>query len=70
MAKDTAADFDDAAGYRALARRAGERAIDVLDQRALPHARTVVSIADAEAAAAAIRDMVVRGAPLIGAAGA
>jgi methylthioribose-1-phosphate isomerase len=70
MAKDTAADFDDAAGYRALARRAGERAIDVLDQRALPHARTVVRIADAEAAAAAIRDMVVRGAPLIGAAGA
>ncbi|HEY7788126.1 MAG TPA: S-methyl-5-thioribose-1-phosphate isomerase, partial [Casimicrobiaceae bacterium] len=60
----------DAARYRALDRPVGERCIDVLDQRALPHAVETFRIADADAAAEAIRDMIVRGAPLIGAVGA
>lgn len=60
----------DSASYRALTRPAGERAIVIIDQRALPHARVEVHIATADAAADAIRDMWVRGAPLIGAVGA
>ena len=58
------------ADYRALTRVPGSRAIDVLDQRALPHARVTMRIADVATAAFAIREMVVRGAPLIGAVGA
>lgn len=38
-----------------------------IDQRALPHRREIVVLSSAEDAAAAIRDMTVRGAPLIGA---
>ncbi|MCC6194232.1 MAG: S-methyl-5-thioribose-1-phosphate isomerase [Burkholderiales bacterium] len=60
----------DPASYRALARPAGARHIDVIDQRALPHALAHAKIADAEGAALAIRDMWIRGAPLIGAVGA
>ena len=60
----------DVADYRALDRVASPRCIEVLDQRALPHAVTTVRIADVGTAAYAIRDMVVRGAPLIGAVGA
>jgi len=60
----------DPAGYRALRRAPGARAIDVLDQRALPHSCVEVRLADAATAAAAIREMWVRGAPLIGAVGA
>jgi methylthioribose-1-phosphate isomerase len=56
--------------YRALVRPDGARFIDVLDQRELPHAVVTKRLADVEAATAAIRDMVVRGAPLIGAVGA
>src|SRR5882672_8755283 len=56
--------------YRALTRAPGARSIDVLDQRALPHAVVTMRIADAGTAARAIRDMIVRGAPLIGAVGA
>ena len=56
--------------YRALARRDGARWIEVLDQRLLPHAERTLRVASAEDAAAAIRDMAVRGAPLIGAVGA
>ena len=56
--------------YRALSRSPGERAIEVLDQRVLPHAVKTMRLATADAVADAIRDMVVRGAPLIGAAGA
>ena len=44
--------------------------IEVLDQRLLPHAVKTTRIERAEDAATAIRDMVVRGAPLIGAVGA
>jgi methylthioribose-1-phosphate isomerase len=60
----------DPAPYRALVRPAGQHAIDVIDQRALPHARVDARIADVDTAARAIREMWVRGAPLIGAVGA
>ncbi|MGE5170869.1 MAG: S-methyl-5-thioribose-1-phosphate isomerase [Rudaea sp.] len=60
----------DNARYRALEHPAGERYLEVLDQRALPHTVARLRIADANGAAAAIRDMIVRGAPLIGAVGA
>ena len=60
----------DAATYRAIERPAGARFIDVLDQRLLPHACETRRLASAESAATAIRDMTVRGAPLIGAVGA
>jgi methylthioribose-1-phosphate isomerase len=57
----------DPSNYRALRRPHHARFIEAIDQRALPHARVTVKIADAEAAALAIRRMWVRGAPLIGA---
>src|SRR6184192_924425 len=60
----------DAAPYRALRRTPGAHAIEVIDQRALPHAYVTARIADADAAALAIRKMMVRGAPLIGVVGA
>jgi len=60
----------DPASYRALRRAPGARHIEVIDQRALPHACMFTRIADADAAALAIRRMMVRGAPLIGAVGA
>jgi methylthioribose-1-phosphate isomerase len=44
--------------------------VEVIDQRVLPHRFAIVRLASAEAAAEAIRDMTVRGAPLIGATGA
>ena len=56
--------------YRALIRPPKARHIEVIDQRALPHAVVRVVIGDAEAAALAIRFMWIRGAPLIGAVGA
>jgi methylthioribose-1-phosphate isomerase len=61
---------DDRARYCAVRHPAGARYIEVLDQRALPHAVETQRIATVDAAATAIRDMVVRGAPLIGAVGA
>ena len=60
----------DPAPYRALVRHPKSRHLDVIDQRALPHALVRVKIADADAAALAIRRMWIRGAPLIGAVGA
>ena len=60
----------DPATYRALEHPPGARWIEVLDQRALPHARVKIRIASADAAAIAIRKMSIRGAPLIGAVGA
>ena len=42
------------------------RAVDILDQTALPHAKRVLRLATLEDAAHAIRGMQVRGAPLIG----
>jgi methylthioribose-1-phosphate isomerase len=62
--------LSDPALYRALVRPAGARFVDVIDQRALPHAVRMMRIGDVATAAVAIRDMVVRGAPLIGAVGA
>jgi methylthioribose-1-phosphate isomerase len=56
--------------YRALIHEPGVKSIVVLDQRALPHAVVHQSIEHVDAAADAIRSMVVRGAPLIGAVGA
>ena len=56
--------------YRALVRPPKARHIEVIDQRALPHALVKATIGDAEAAALAIRRMWIRGAPLIGAVGA
>ncbi len=44
--------------------------VEVIDQRALPHRLLTVSIADVATMARAIREMWVRGAPLIGAAAA
>jgi methylthioribose-1-phosphate isomerase len=46
---------------------AGERCIYLLDQTLLPHAVGVLTVADGDAAAHAIRSMQIRGAPLIGA---
>ena len=43
--------------YRALVRPPKARHIEVIDQRALPHAVVKVKIADADAAALAIRRM-------------
>jgi methylthioribose-1-phosphate isomerase len=60
----------DPASYRALIRPADAHYLEVIDQRALPHALVKVTIGDAEAAALAIRRMWIRGAPLIGAVGA
>ncbi len=48
----------------------GARYVEILDQRALPHRVVTTRIADADTAARAIREMWVRGAPLIGAVGA
>ncbi len=42
--------------------------VEVIDQRTLPHRLTTAALRTPEEVAAAIRDMVVRGAPLIGAA--
>src|SRR5436190_21479881 len=60
----------DPAHYRALRRSPGSHVVEVIDQRALPHAYVTARIADADAAALAIRKMIVRGAPLIGVVGA
>jgi methylthioribose-1-phosphate isomerase len=60
----------DPAPYHALRRPRHARFVEAIDQRALPHAHVTVKIADADAAALAIRKMWVRGAPLIGAVGA
>jgi methylthioribose-1-phosphate isomerase len=70
MKRDGLAPHADPAPYRALVRPPKARHIDVIDQRALPHALVRIKIADAEAAALAIRKMWIRGAPLIGAVGA
>jgi methylthioribose-1-phosphate isomerase len=46
------------------------RTVEVIDQTALPHAFRVKTLATEAETTAAIRDMIVRGAPLIGATGA
>ena len=46
------------------------RSVNVIDQKVLPHRFAIATLNSAVAAAEAIRDMTVRGAPLIGATGA
>jgi methylthioribose-1-phosphate isomerase len=58
----------DGVPYRTIWRSGA--AVEVIDQTALPHRFGTLRLTDAEAAVHAIRTMVVRGAPLIGAAGA
>ena len=56
--------------YRTIWLNANGRSVDVIDQRWLPHEFRVVTIDNVDDLAAAIRDMWVRGAPLIGVAAA
>src|SRR5258708_34418713 len=70
MARETLPSPADPGPYRALVRPPKARHIEVIDQRALPHALVKATLGDAEAAALAIRRMWIRGAPLIGAAAA
>jgi len=70
MARETLPSPADTGPYRALIRPRNARHIEVIDQRALPHALVKVIIGDVDAAALAIRRMWIRGAPLIGAVGA
>jgi len=53
--------------HRSISVAADGRTVRVIDQRRLPHDFVVVDLVDRDAAAVAIRDMWVRGAPLIGA---
>ncbi len=54
--------------WRALWERPGADGVEVIDQRQLPHRLTTVPLRTPAEVAAAIADMTVRGAPLIGAA--
>ena len=58
----------DGVSYRTIWRSGA--AVTVIDQTALPHAFRTVALTSADAAVRAIKTMVVRGAPLIGATGA
>ncbi|HUO23246.1 MAG TPA: S-methyl-5-thioribose-1-phosphate isomerase [Caulobacteraceae bacterium] len=60
----------DGVPYRTIWRVPGARAVEVIDQTALPHALVTRTLATAEDARRAIADMIVRGAPLIGVTGA
>ena len=60
----------DGRDHRTIWTSAAGADVEVIDQRSLPHRFETVRLASAKAAADAIRDMTVRGAPLIGAAGA
>lgn len=56
--------------YRTLWPHTDGRSVEIIDQRQLPHRFAILRLAHADAVATAIRDMALRGAPLIGAAGA
>jgi methylthioribose-1-phosphate isomerase len=60
----------DGVPYRTIWRTPDGRGVEVIDQTALPHAFRTAVLTDVDGARAAIADMIVRGAPLIGAAGA
>ena len=47
-----------------------EKAVKIIDQRRLPHELVLIDLKTVDDAIIAIRDMAVRGAPLIGATGA
>lgn len=53
--------------YRSIWLAADGRLVEIIDQTRLPHEFSVVTLATLDDAATAIRDMLVRGAPLIGA---
>src|SRR5215470_12595467 len=53
--------------FRSIWLEADGFSVSAIDQRRLPHEFVIVGIANAEEAAEAIRSMLVRGAPLIGA---
>ena len=53
--------------YRSIWRNADGVSVDVIDQTRLPHEFEILNLANLDDACRAIRDMVVRGAPLIGA---
>ena len=53
--------------YRTIWLAADGRRVEIIDQTRLPHEFRVVTLATLEDTAGAIRDMLVRGAPLIGA---
>jgi methylthioribose-1-phosphate isomerase len=57
----------DGAHYRTIWPAADGRAVEIIDQTKLPHRFEIVRLATMEEAAHAIRAMLVRGAPLIGA---
>ncbi len=57
----------DGKSYRTIWLAANGRTVEVIDQTRLPHVLEIRSLATPDDAVAAIRDMVVRGAPLIGA---
>ena len=52
--------------YRTIWLNADGWAVDIIDQTKFPHVFETVSLRTVEDAATAIRDMLVRGAPLIG----
>ncbi len=56
--------------YRSIWPSADGGSVEVIDQTKLPHAFVIKRITSVDEAASAISDMVVRGAPLIGAAAA
>src|SRR5438552_15486092 len=56
--------------YRTSWLNSDGRAVDIIDQRLLPHGFKIETICSVEAMAVAIREMWVRGAPLIGVAAA
>jgi methylthioribose-1-phosphate isomerase len=60
----------DGRDYRTIWLDADGRRVHVIDQTRLPHRFETVALDNLEAAARAIRDMIVRGAPLIGVTGA
>jgi methylthioribose-1-phosphate isomerase len=60
----------DGRDYRTIWLDADGRRVHVIDQTRLPHRFETVALDDLDAAARAIRDMIVRGAPLIGVTGA
>jgi len=57
----------DGQAYRSIWPVNAGRAVEIIDQRKLPHVFEIVQLKQVEDAARAIRDMYVRGAPLIGA---
>ncbi len=57
----------DGKAYRTIWRAQDGQTVEIIDQTKLPHEFTTVRLSNLEDAARAIRDMLVRGAPLIGA---